>query len=387
MRKPPLRQLATGFVLSGAGLLSTLLVLEVAVRLLMPQDLNFYNWETIARSSRQPGQQVELIPNAATDSFSGQRIRINSLGLRDREITVPKPISTFRILAVGDSVIFGTGVNLEQTFVKQLETHVDTHLSELRLTGEVINAGVEGNGLTYYRNFLRTTARRLAPDLILVGIALNDIMDYERRYGLKGHPRQLSESRISKVVRAANRVLLLNSHLYLAVYSSLKSVFYRVGILDLNKTHDYDYLTFQPPSEQQAAAWRSSYALLDEIIGLSRNLNTPLVFVIFPMEFQRDAEHLEIYRRTFRLRVDDEAVAGLPQRRLAEFARSRRVPAIDLLPSFQKSTHLTLYLRNHMISHDPTHFSAEGHAVVAQQLFPALRDLGLLPTPPRRGSS
>lgn len=46
---------------------------------------------------------------------------INSLGYRDREFTIEKPSDTYRIAVVGDSVTFGVGVELEETFVKGIE--------------------------------------------------------------------------------------------------------------------------------------------------------------------------------------------------------------------------------------------------------------------------
>src|SRR5262249_11129127 len=46
--------------------------------------------------------------------------RINSHGLRDDEIRLPKPPHVFRILLLGDSFTFGVGVELHETFTKQL---------------------------------------------------------------------------------------------------------------------------------------------------------------------------------------------------------------------------------------------------------------------------
>lgn len=72
-------------------------------------------------------------------------INISSQGIRNDYVTVPKPKDTYRILALGDSFTFGWGVNLNETWIKQLE-------SGLKMDGkkiEVINAAVTGMDLVH----------------------------------------------------------------------------------------------------------------------------------------------------------------------------------------------------------------------------------------------
>ena len=57
-------------------------------------------------------------------------IKINSQGLRDREYPFDKPKDTFRIFAVGECLIVGDSVALEDSFVKQLEGMDDEALGE-----------------------------------------------------------------------------------------------------------------------------------------------------------------------------------------------------------------------------------------------------------------
>ncbi|WP_320178444.1 hypothetical protein [Roseovarius pacificus] len=89
----------------------------------------------------------------------------NSMGLRDAEIP-PKSTHAFRIAAVGDSYVFGWGVKLEESWIKQLE-------KELRARGldvEIVNVGQPGVGpLEYVRN-ARAAVAQLHPDMVLVGL-------------------------------------------------------------------------------------------------------------------------------------------------------------------------------------------------------------------------
>src|SRR2546430_1564409 len=49
------------------------------------------------------------------------KVKINSLGMRDREYSVEKPKGTYRILVLGDSYTFGSGVQADETYAKLLE--------------------------------------------------------------------------------------------------------------------------------------------------------------------------------------------------------------------------------------------------------------------------
>lgn len=368
--------LARNLALSVVSILVGLVFLEVGVRLVAPQDLDFYNAEKIMRPSTRPGQSVEFIPNSANDSYVGVPVRINALGLRDREVAVPKPPGVFRVLAVGDSVTFGFGVRLEDTYAKRLEARLNAGLAGSSRRAEVINAGIEGTGLTYYSHFLRSMGPRLEPDLVLVGLVLNDIVEYREEARQEAPHRPPLSSRL----RQANRFMRLNSHLFALVSTHLKSILYRIGVLDINTLYSDNFLTLAPPSERQVRAWTSSLGKLAELADLARSLKVPLVIVVFPMEVQLDARTLHQYRRTLGVNLDEAALSGAPQRRLAEYARDQKVPVADLLPPFRASRNGALFLRNHGISHDWAHPSPAGHEVAAEEIYRTLIRLGLVPT-------
>ncbi len=82
----------------------------------------------------------------------------------------PKRDDVFRILVVGDSYTFGTGMPEDQTYAALLEKR----LSET-FTVEVVNAGVRGNeseDILY--GGLVPMMIELEPDLVVYGICLND---------------------------------------------------------------------------------------------------------------------------------------------------------------------------------------------------------------------
>jgi lysophospholipase L1-like esterase len=355
--------------LSAVAIISALLVLEVAIRFFLPQNIELHNWLKFQRPSPQPGGEYELIPNAVNDSYRGGAVHINSLGLRDREVSLRKPTGTYRILAIGDSVTFGSGVRLEDTYVKRLESLLNEDLRGSKKQVEVLNAGIGGTGLPYYLNFLQRRAADFEPDLVVVGICLNDILDYAETSRVKSFVDTAPAPSPTVDVQMINRFLLKYSQLYLMSYVDLKSILYRIGVLDLSKTHAYDFVIFVPPSPGQDRAWKASLSILDDIVAAAKIRHLPLMFVVFPMEFQLGPEMLALYVRTFGLQLDATNVAGVPQQRLVQFGRDHNVSVIDLLPTFRESRREALYLRNQAISHDWIHFSPQGHQRAAEGIF------------------
>lgn len=86
---------------------------------------------------------------------------INSIGLRDREITIKKKKK--RILCFGDSYTFGWGVDLANAYPKQLEKLFGDSI-------EVINCGEPGEFTTKYKKNLETSIGLLQPDIVIVGV-------------------------------------------------------------------------------------------------------------------------------------------------------------------------------------------------------------------------
>ncbi len=157
-------------------LAATLLVLEGALRLLhvhfpaIPRVVFgsvLWRYDPLTGWSHIPGTtgRVDLGgPDAG-------RVRINSLGFRGREVKARKEPGVVRVLALGDSFVFGIGVDEEHAFTTRLE-------SRLRdLTGlphEVVNMGVPGFSTDQEYLQFRERGLALAPDVVLLVVCDND---------------------------------------------------------------------------------------------------------------------------------------------------------------------------------------------------------------------
>jgi hypothetical protein len=120
-------------VLVVAGVCFALLVLEVGIRLVAPQNVRFFDDSDLRLNA------WEFIPHARHDSYIGVRVQINNVGLRGRDVVIPKPNGVYRIVALGNSITFGYGVPNEKTFPQDLELLLNQNLVT-SVHYEVVNA-------------------------------------------------------------------------------------------------------------------------------------------------------------------------------------------------------------------------------------------------------
>ena len=106
-------------------------------------------------------------------AFHDFEVRINRLGFRGPEIADKKPEGVTRILALGDSVTFGWGVNDTDTYVRRLEGALNRREDARRY--EVINAGHLMFDTTQELALLRERGLPLDPDIVLLTFVVNDL--------------------------------------------------------------------------------------------------------------------------------------------------------------------------------------------------------------------
>lgn len=132
----------------------------------------------------------ELVPLAKGTDRLGNPIFINSHGLRDRERTWNKPMGVFRILAVGDSFTFGLGLDIEDTYVKQIEYA----LKKEGLNVDVINGGVIGYNLWQILEYVKNKGIKYEPDIIVYFFFLDDVGGIKSEKDANRVAKELEES-------------------------------------------------------------------------------------------------------------------------------------------------------------------------------------------------
>lgn len=101
-------------------------------------------------------------------------VRTNSLGLRGPEVPSQKTELKKRIVAIGDSITEGYGVDNNATFPHYLQNFLNSGYPK---RFEVLNAARGGGSIDKELAILRKIALPLKPDIVLLTFCTNDIYD------------------------------------------------------------------------------------------------------------------------------------------------------------------------------------------------------------------
>ncbi|MCB9744290.1 MAG: SGNH/GDSL hydrolase family protein [Alphaproteobacteria bacterium] len=133
-----------------AGLAVTLLLfggVELALRLTVPEQALRFSWEAEDPLLVLEGDELNLAPGRREQLHDGRHpwtLETNSLGLREsRDIPREAPAGELRVLALGDSWMFGHNATQGETLPDQLERLLPERLGVG--SAEVINGAVFGS--------------------------------------------------------------------------------------------------------------------------------------------------------------------------------------------------------------------------------------------------
>lgn len=177
-------------VVSLLSLLAALAVAEVGLRIAFRGDSPREVREKLLRSERsslnaatgqfsliglvRPSPFADIIYElkpSLTGTFRNRPVRTNSLGMRGPEVEREKPAGTFRIVGLGDSVMFGWGVGEGEPYLQILEKRLNEKASR---RFEVINFGVPGYNAAIETATYEHRAAAFAPDLVIIHFIGND---------------------------------------------------------------------------------------------------------------------------------------------------------------------------------------------------------------------
>ena len=350
---------------------------ELALSLLHPQLFRrppVWRYDPELGWSHVPDRVGRLV----TPEFDVE-MRINSMGLRDREFASTKAAGVRRVALFGDSFVEGWGVPIEAAVSRRLEACLRRENAAV----EVANFGVAGYGTDQALLFFEQQGPRFGADEVVLFFYGNDLWNNASRRGIG------TERGFKPYFRVRG-----NGRLVLAGVPVKQSSFWqqpadswplaaRLERYFSQHWHLYRLLqkAWQPavPRGQQqdfyaglygadvrfAPAWALTGRLLAAFKHSVEQRGARLTVVYVPSIVQVEEDNWRAKRDLYGL--IGEFDLRKPNAQLAGFAEQHGFALLDLLDEFrEKAQHQTLYWRD-------SHWNAAGHALAAERLCAHLR--------------
>ena len=335
----------------------------------------------------------------------GVDLRTNWLGLRDREYPVEKAGDTFRILMVGDSVIEGGGLQLEETIPAQLQAALNA--MGCGRTFEVLNAGVAGYSPILEYLFVKHVGLSLHPDLVIVNFDMSDVHEdllwtFVAQVDSSGLPTAVPVDRLietavllppvgwprslrfldpleRRLAWSATYQVVRRSPAGLRLFGSVRMTSERLARLGVVGDIRYDPLTItrdvESPTEREA--WPLTRRYLVAIRDLTRAHAVKFALVVYPMPHQVSATASPDGRRQLGLGPGLYA-SERPFEILGQLGRQERFPVISLLETFRAR----IDADGPLFWPDDFHHTPAGARVFAAGLVAGLHRQGIIPCRP-----
>lgn len=154
---------------AGVGL-ATLVVAEGLLRLALPSPPR---WKFPQEAYVYDDEIGHALRPNQTSYTHDKPVETNSQGIRDHEVPEVAPPGTTRVLALGDSQTFGNGIDLADTWPKQLERQLNARRADR--SSEVLNCGIPGTDTWQHEIVLRRLLGAYHPTLAVVAVYPNDV--------------------------------------------------------------------------------------------------------------------------------------------------------------------------------------------------------------------
>jgi len=286
-------------------------------------------------------------------------IQTNSQGFRGtREYEKVKRKSKNRILFLGDSFVFGFGVENEETLVARLEQK-DENL-------EVLNLGVPGYGIDQMLVMYRTIAKDYETDYVFIGVFPEDFWRATRSFADTGHAKPYFSLLPNGELELHNMPVppkySLNTHQFPDLVHRgpvesflMKSVLYRMLKRGLTRLGKNLRLTDPDTTEE----WVLGRAILSELIReVQESGATPVLVILPPERWVRDPGKTSLHKSILR------------------FAKRENVDFIDLSPHFVEAVGEG-DITDYYIQGD-WHWTVKGNQLAADVIDQKLTDQGMI---------
>jgi lysophospholipase L1-like esterase len=305
-------------------------------------------------------QQNWMMP----DPYFGHRLNpaevaLNSIGIRNREVSRDKAPGLFRIILLGDSVTFnsppgqkGGEGSLASSLTKRLEGTPPGRV-------EVINGAIAGYTIYQERLLLERDLLPLHPDLVILQYCLNDNYRFQCLFDANGDMRYTREAQATLDLPGAGWWSRLSRSSYL-IYEI------RTRLLRGREESRGDRFPWDINMDFCGAWQDQTWDVVEENLKVMRDEITRrgarLAMVAVPYEPQLDQNLID----------RDPNYTRKPQRLLSEICTRNGVPLLDLYPALLASRAKKLFW-------DKIHLTPDGISLATDQIVQFVAREKLLP--------
>lgn len=306
--------------------------------------------------------------------------RLNGFGFSGPETTIRKPEGVLRIVVIGDSVSYGSGVEDKETFARILETQLKTGRKI-----EVINAGVRGYTTYNEVRYLRDQLMQFSPDLVILQTCMNDITNPSWHWNVVSSIQLTPPDDAFPNPELKNQPLpgknffedpIKNSMLYtIGTIAYLKymnlGIEKDVGVIQNGKfwptyiTAESE-LTLLPYLNYLSPEWVWLRKQLDIGVQITKEKQVPFMLLVVPLAFELDENYPYDPDRNF-MRYCEES--GIPCLNLLKDFKGRDPKEFFIMRAGSRFPNLA----------DVWHFNRNGHRVTADSIAHYLKSRDLLP--------
>ena len=364
------------------GLVLSLVLAEVALRVVGVRfDASLYGDDPITGWRLRPNASGWWV------SEGHAYVRINSVGMHDREYPLDKPADTVRIAVLGDSVTAAVQVDVRRNFTRVLEQRLAACEAYRGKRVEVMNFGVPGFGTAQELLTFRHRALPYHPDaVILAFFTYNDVQNNHRAlnpvdaskspyFVLRGDQLVLDDSFRETLRRQLygrlrdafgdlvnrSRVAQLVADVFVRRMVFRRATRQEAATLTTRFGEHPDDLIYGPPDvPEMREAWRVTEALILALFSEARSRGVKFWLV----SLSQTPQHLPPKPREDVVKRRGIKDLFYPDRRLEEFARRHAIPALILAPRFAE------YAARHdePLSFGDGHYNEHGHRLVGDAI-------------------
>jgi len=378
MAKPLIKKILQNLILLTISCLFTLLILEIALRIM--KDDKYYIWNPNMKATLTP------LPNLFPGITGESRFIVNSEGFRGDDI--PETVD-FKIIAVGGSTTECTYLDQEEAWPYLIQKNLSQSLNKSVWVG---NAGK--SGMTNYEHIVQVEELlKQYPDIDLVMILIG-INDFQKRLSLNNNYKTLQINQ--KIYnRAFDHLPEFNPDLPIYKKTELWSSLSKLKYLFIEAEHEQDSegKTLQTWRENRQSASKILNELPDltvaldnyenalkRIIEITAKHKTKLVFISQPVIWHKglpkELEQLCWFggvgnyqsqkgNEYFSIEVLEKGM-NLYNQRLKKVCEANSIFLIDISDKLPKDT---------TVFYDDCHFNENGSIVVAELISKEIKKI------------